>query len=443
MIREQFHTRIGFVLAAAGSAVGLGNIWGFPTQVANHGGAAFLLVYLLVVAILAVPALYTELSIGHQAQSNPVTALTNLSGEHSQAAAQLGRSVGVLNVIGAVLMLSFYHIVAGWMLANALGSLAQALALPSLGKFFLQSSLVRDVILVGLFILATGWVVSRGVEHGIEKWSRRLMPLLIVLLLTLIVLFALQPGAAEGFAHYLKPDFSGFSDPDLVVAAMGQAFFSLSIGLGGMMIYGSYLQRDAKLGRLTLSVAGLDTLVAFLAGLLIIPALFVATAQGMQVTQNGDFIGEAQLIFQLLPELFARLGTLGPWLGFLFFTLLCIAALTSTISCAEVPISYLMERRQQQRGQAMRWVVLSISLVALALLLWFEPLFNWTVTYVTAFQLPLSGLFYFIVLGWFWRKSNKLRTLAATHWRYRLLFWHLRLVCPLLLLWVFIDVALS
>ncbi|WP_417666174.1 sodium-dependent transporter [Pseudidiomarina sp.] len=441
-MRDSFHTRLGFILAAAGSAIGLGNIWGFPTQVANHGGAAFLLVYLVVIVVLAVPALYTELSIGHAAQANPVKALTVLSQTSRPITAASGKTIGYLNVIGAVLMLSFYHLVAAWMVAEGLTSLLTALNLTALTHWTDTPSILRDIILLLVFVAFTFGIVINGVQNGIERWARRLMPLLVVLLLGLIAFIGTLPGASDGFRAYLVPDFSSMWSADLIVSAMGQAFFSLSIGLGGMMIYGSYLSKGTRLGRLTWSVAALDTLVAFLAGLLIIPALYVAMAQGLSVTEGEQLIGEGRLIFQVLPDLFEQLGAAGAWLGFGFFALLSIAALTSTIATAEVPIAYAIETHQVSRRKAAGIIAGCISLIGCALVIWFEPLFTWVVTYVTQFQLPLSGLFYFIVLGWFWQRSNRVRELASTQWRYRLLFWHLRLVCPLLLAWVFVDVAL-
>ncbi|WP_127347158.1 sodium-dependent transporter [Pseudidiomarina mangrovi] len=440
-MRDSFHTRLGFVLAAAGSAVGLGNIWGFPTQVANHGGAAFILVYLAVVVLLAIPALYTELSLGQQAQANPVTALEQLSQTKHPIGPLAGRGMGYLNVLGAVLMLSFYHLVAAWMVAQGLAALATGLALPGAANWLANDSTGRDLLLLGLFISLTFSVVARGISNGIEAWSKRLMPLLVVLLLGLIVFIALQPGSAEGFRAYLVPDFSTLSDPNILVAAMGQAFFSLSIGLGGMLIYGSYLAPSTRLGRLTVSVAALDTVIALLAGLLIIPALYVAMAQGMTVTANGELIGEGQLIFQVLPELFSRLGNAGPWVGFAFFSLLSVAALTSTIAVAEIPLAYCIERHHLARPRAAGLLALLIMALATVLVYFFDPLFGWVVSYVTQFQLPLSGLFYFLVIGWLWTRSNRVRELASKQLRYRLLFWHLRLVCPLLLSWVFIDVA--
>lgn len=441
-MRDSFHTRIGFILAAAGSAIGLGNIWGFPSQAANHGGAAFLLVYLAVVVILAVPALYTELSIGHSAQANPVKALTELSTTRAPITAASGKAMGYLNVIGAILMLSFYHLVAAWMVAEGLTFLLGAIGLESLAQWTHTSSWLRDIVLLLVFVSLTFGIVINGVQNGIERWSRRLMPVLVVLLIGLIIYIASLPGAADGFRAYLVPDFNAMFSADLLVSAMGQAFFSLSIGLGGMMIYGSYLKKGTQLGRLTWSVAALDTFVAFLAGLLIIPALYVAMAQGLSVTEGEQLIGEGRLIFQVLPDLFDQLGSAGELLGFAFFALLSIAALTSTIATAEVPIAYAIETHPLNRRQAALIIAGLISTLGIALVVFFDPLFNYVVTYVTQFQLPLSGLFYFIVLGWLWQRSNRIRELAQGQLRYRLLFWHLRLVCPLLLAWVFVDVAL-
>ena len=441
-MRDSFHTRIGFILAAAGSAIGLGNIWGFPSQAANHGGAAFLLVYLAVVVILAVPALYTELSIGHSAQANPVKALTELSQTRAPITAASGKTMGYLNVIGAILMLSFYHLVAAWMVAEGLTFLLGAVGLDNFAQWTNASSWLRDIVLLLVFVSLTFGIVIHGVQNGIERWSRRLMPVLVMLLIGLIIYIATLPGAAEGFRAYLVPDFNAMFSADLLVSAMGQAFFSLSIGLGGMMIYGSYLKKGTQLGRLTWSVAALDTFVAFLAGLLIIPALYVAMAQGLSVTEGEQLIGEGRLIFQVLPDLFEQLGSAGEWLGFAFFALLSIAALTSTIATAEVPIAYAIETHPLNRRQAAFIIAGLISALGIALVVFFDPLFNYVVTYVTQFQLPLSGLFYFIVLGWLWHRSNRIRELAQEQLRYRLLFWHLRLVCPLLLAWVFVDVAL-
>ncbi|MCH2454954.1 MAG: sodium-dependent transporter [Idiomarina sp.] len=439
-MRDSFHSRIGFILAAAGSAVGLGNIWGFPTQVANHGGGAFLLVYLCVIFILAIPALYSELLIGHSAQANPVKSLTLLSGGKARP---VGRLMGYLNVLGSCLMLSFYHVVAGWMVVHALGFLAKGVGLTSVSEFLLNSSMPRDLIFTGLFLTATALVVFQGVEKGIERWSKRLMPTLVVLLVGLIIYMLTLPGASVGLERYLVPDFTQITNTSILVAAMGQAFFSLSIGLGGMMIYGSYLKPGAKLGRLSLSVAALDTFIAFLAGLLIIPALYAGIHLGVSVGEGTELVGEGQLIFAVLPELFNSMGVAGPFVAFAFFSLLSIAALTSTIAQAEVPVSYCIEERKLSRPVATAASLALIGVFSLLLILFFEPLFGWVVTAVTQFQLPLSGLFYLLVVGWLWRRSNHLKEIAAGSFGLTLLRWHIRYLCPVLMSIVFYHVALS
>ncbi len=439
-MRDSFHSRIGFILAAAGSAVGLGNIWGFPTQVANHGGGAFLLVYLCVIFILAIPALYSELLIGHSAQANPVKSLTLLSGGKARP---VGRLMGYLNVLGSCLMLSFYHVVAGWMVVHALGFLAKGIGLTSVSEFLLNSSMPRDLIFTGLFLTATALVVFQGVEKGIERWSKRLMPTLVVLLVGLIIYMLTLPGASVGLERYLVPDFTQITNTSILVAAMGQAFFSLSIGLGGMMIYGSYLKPGANLGRLSLSVAALDTFIAFLAGLLIIPALYAGIHLGVSVGEGTELVGEGQLIFAVLPELFNSMGVAGPFVAFAFFSLLSIAALTSTIAQAEVPVSYCIEERKLSRPVATAASLALIGVFSLLLILFFEPLFGWVVTAVTQFQLPLSGLFYLLVVGWLWRRSNHLKEIAAGSFGLTLLRWHIRYLCPVLMSIVFYHVALS
>lgn len=437
-MRESFHTRLGFILAAAGSAVGLGNIWGFPTQVANHGGGAFLLVYLLVIFVLAIPALYCEMLIGHHGRANPVRSLTQLS---EGKARPFGAVMGFLNVIGSCLMLSFYHIVAGWMVVHALGYLASAAELTTVAEFLLTSSLTRDLVFTALFLLTTGLVVLQGIENGIERWSKRLMPTLVVLLLGLIIYMSTLAGASKGFDTYLIPQFSQLTDPDIYLAAMGQAFFSLSIGLGGMMIYGSYLLPNAQLGRLSLSVAALDTAIAFLAGLLIIPALYAGIELGVEVTQGEQLIGEGQLIFAVLPQLFASMGDVGFYVGFAFFMLLSIAALTSTIAQAEVPVSYLKEEKNLNRRSATLVALSVIAVLSFTLVIFFDTLFGLVVNAVTRFQLPISGIFYLLVVGWLWHRSNHLQTIAKGNGWLTLLRWHLRYVCPILMTLVFINTA--
>ena len=438
--RDSFHSRIGFVLAAAGSAIGLGNIWGFPTQAANNGGGAFLFVYLIVTLLLALPALYAEVYIGNQAQKNPVSALTQACGKRFKNA---GRNAGIIGLIGAMMMLSFYSIVAGWMLAHALSALFELIGFSHIADWLATSSTLRNIIFTPVFILLSATIIHQGIHAGIERWSSRLMPILLIMLIGLIVYILQQEGASEGVALYLIPDFTQVTDPKLIISAMGQAFFSLSIGVGGMMVYGSYMKQGQGIGKLVVSIAALDTFIAFLAGLLIIPALFVAQHAGQEVFTNGHLIGEGQLIFQILPSLFSSMGSTGIIVALSFFTLLSIAALTSTISTTEVPVSYLVEDKNLTRNKATWLVSAAVLISSMTLVVFFDVLFGLVVQALTTILQPLMSLFYFIVIGWIWQRGNKLNDLAllSNNKSLKAFGCYLRYVCPILLFIVFVNVA--
>lgn len=438
--RDSFHSRIGFVLAAAGAAIGLGNIWAFPTQAANNGGGAFLLVYLIVTFLLALPALYAEIYIGNQAQTNPVSALTQSCGQRFK---KLGHSAGIIGIIGAMMMLSFYTIVAGWMLSHALASLTELLGLNELAQWLSTSSTLRNVIFTPIFIVLGAAIVHQGVHSGIERWSARLMPLLLLMLLGLIIYILQQEGAMTGVTLYLVPDFSQVMNPKLIISAMGQAFFSLAIGVGAMMAYGSYMPKGQSVGKLVISITLLDTFIAFIAGLLIIPALFVAQHNGQEVFVDGHLIGEGQLIFTILPTLFNSMGDIGLLVSFGFFALLSIAALTSTISSTEVPVAYLIEDKSMTRKRA-TWLISGVVFIASMLLVaFFEQLFGLVIQLLTTILQPLMSLFYFIVVGWLWRRGNQLTDIALLkkHLSLKLLGFYLRFISPVLLGIVFINVA--
>jgi len=312
-----------------------------------------------------------------------------------------------------------------------------------LSTWLASDSTLRNIIFTPVFILLGAAIIHQGVHKGIEKWSTRLMPLLLFMLIGLIAYILQQEGAIAGLKQYLIPDFTQITNPTLVISAMGQAFFSLSIGVGGMMIYGSYMQKDKDLGKLVLSIGALDTFIAFLAGLLIIPALFVAQHAGQQVFANEKLIGEGQLIFQILPTLFESMGNIGLIVATGFFSLLSIAALTSTISSTEVPVAYLVEEKAMTRKKA-TWLISAIVLTAsMTLIAFFDVLFGLVIQVLTTIIQPLSCLFYFLVVGWIWNRGNKLTDksrLAEDKW---LWIWgnYLRFVCPILLTIVFIHVA--
>ncbi|WKE64011.1 sodium-dependent transporter [Gallaecimonas kandeliae] len=439
MVKTQFSSRLGFVLTAAGSAVGLGNIWGFPTQAAQHGGGAFLLLYLLLVFALAYPALVAEMAIGRRGHQEPIADLGSLAGG-------LGRLTGVLGLLAVSAILSFYLIIAGWLLGYMGDAVLKLLGLdwPWLTHF----SLGRNLVLGSLFGLLTWYVVQRGLQEGIEKWSRRLMPALLVVLVVLACYVLTLPGGSEGLTAYLTPDPQKLKDPGLWLAATGQAFFSLSIGVCVMMVYASYLDRDASLPRLGLQVTLIDSGIAFLAGLLVLPAMYVAKAQGLQILDaKGQLISSDTLVFDLFPRLFDSLGAAGQLLSLGFFLLLTVAALTSTLSMLEVPTASLVARTGSSRRQA-SGLVLGAVLVLMALICWqFSWLFGLVVKVVTQYAQPLLGLMFCLFVGWLWRRDGLLKALAeedkafASSWFWRLWPSYVKLVCPLLILLVMIQSA--
>jgi NSS family neurotransmitter:Na+ symporter len=269
------------------------------------------------------------------------------------------------------------------------------------------------------------------------------MPLLLAMLIGLIIYILQQDGAMEGLALYLIHDFNQITNPKLIISAMGQAFFSLSIGVGGMMVYGSYIKKGQGIGKLVVSIAALDTLIAFLAGLLIITALFVAQHAGQQVFVDGHLIGEGQLIFQILPALFASMGSAGLVVSFAFFMLLSIAALTSTISSTEVPVAYLVEDKALSRHKATWLVSFVVLLASMTLVAFFDVLFGLVIQLLTTILQPLMSLFYFIVVGWIWKRGNQLNDISKlkANTKLRLFAFYMRYICPILLLVVFVNVA--
>jgi NSS family neurotransmitter:Na+ symporter len=342
--REQWGSRLGFILAAAGSAIGLGNIWRFPYVTADNGGGAFVVVYLLCIALICLPYLFAELALGRHSQKNPVGAI---------AAIKKGTPwvlVGGLCVLTGVFILSYYGVVAGW----ALGYIFKAFVAPAAESSAYFSSFVADastvIPLAGAFMLITILVVYGGVEQGIERWAKVLMPILLVLMLVVIFRAVTLPGAGEGLNFYLNPDFSKI-DSTVVLAALGQAFFSLSLGMGAMITYGSYLPKRENLLVSGGYVALFDTTIALLAGLMIFPALF---AMGMQPESGGP-----ALIFVVLPEVFAEMP-LGSFISAVFFVLLSIAALTSMVSLLEVVVSYFVDETSWSRAKSV-WVVGSFT----------------------------------------------------------------------------------
>jgi NSS family neurotransmitter:Na+ symporter len=443
-VRGEFSSRFGFIMAAAGSAVGLGNIWGFPTQTASNGGAAFVLVYLILAFCLAYPALMAELVIGRHGQANAVSSLQKLANNSVQK--KFAFLIGFGGIVCSSLILSFYAIVAGWMFSATSDPIASIAGLDSTSQWLNTQSLPRDLIFTSLFIILTISIISKGVENGIEKWSKRLMPALLSILALLIVYVLTQEGAMKGLKAYLVPDFNSLLDPQLLVSALGQAFFSLSLGTSVMIIYGSYISKRENLVSLGAYVTLIDVLIAFVAGLLIIPAMYVAQAQGVAIfSESGTLLSEDTLVFQVLPALFSSMGDIGYFVGFAFFALMSIAALTSSISMLEAPVSYAVERFSLGRVQA-TWIIGGIiSVISFTITFNFSALFGFVVSLTTQFSQPIIGMLCCIFVGWIWHRNSLLTEIkegyeeAESTLFWKIWPWYIKFVCPLAIAMVFIH----
>jgi NSS family neurotransmitter:Na+ symporter len=442
MQRGEFSSRLAFIFAASGSAVGLGNIWGFPTNAAENGGAAFLVMYLILAFLLAYPAMMAELIIGRHTRANMVNALQSIS--PGQSAKTIGKWTGVAGMVTAGLILSFYSIVAGWFLAFMLEPMTAVLGLATASNWLTEFSLLRNIGFAGLFILLTVMIISAGVEQGIEKWSSRLMPSLFLLMAGLILYVLTQDGALQGLRHYLVPDFSQITDPNLIVSAMGQAFFSMSLGVGTMLVYGSYIRADENLPVVGALVTLTDTSVAFLAGLLVLPAIFVAQHLGVTIyAESGNLIAGPDLIFQVLPALFNGMGGTGLLVALAFFVLMSIAAVTSSISMLEVPVSYAVEAHQVSRHRATWLIGLLVFAVSATICVNFDALFGLVITLTTERAQPLLSMMLCIFAGWVFYRNSILNELKnGSPEVEHSLFWkiwplYVRLFCPALILLTF------
>lgn len=333
--RGQWSSKLGFIFAAAGSAIGLGNVWRFPYVTGMNGGAAFVFVYLLCVLLIGLPYMYAEFALGRALQKNPVGAISSLK-PHSAWI-----WVGGLGIITGLFILSYYAVIAGWTFGYIFKMVVPNQI--SFGEFVANPWL--EIFLFAIFMIMTILIVYGGVQGGIEKWSMILMPLLFILLLVLIIYANWLPGSGKGLEFYLKPDFSKINGK-VFLAALGQAFFSLSLGMGLMVTYGSYLSKKDNLITSGFYVAMADTLAAFMAGLVVFPALFA---------MKQDPASGPGLVFNIFPAIFENMP-FGIIIGMIFFILLSVAALTSTISLLEVPTAFLVDEKGTARKIAV-WLV--------------------------------------------------------------------------------------
>ncbi len=440
--RGEFSSRIGFIMAAAGSAVGLGNIWGFPTQTASNGGAAFVLVYLVLAFSLAYPAFMAEILIGRYGQANAVTSLQKMSGKVWQK--RFGFLVGFGGIICAALILSFYGILAGWMMSYAIESIALLAGQQEVASWVVGSSIGRNLLFTVMFMFLTIIIIRKGVEQGIEKWSKRLMPMMIGLLILLIVYVLTLDGAAEGLNAYLNPDISRVLEPDLLLSALGQAFFSLSLGTSVMVIYGSYISKKENMVSIGAQVTLIDVSIAFLAGLLIIPAMYVAQHQGVQIFgEDGSLLEGATLVFTVLPTLFDSMGTVGLFVGFAFFVLMSIAALTSSISMLEGPVSYAVERHNIARETATTWIGFGILALSVTIVVNISFMLDLVAMISTQYGQPIIAMLCCVFAGWIWNRSELLAEIKEGNQEvehslfWKIWPWYIKFVCPVAIAAVF------
>ncbi len=441
-LHGQWSSRFTFILAVTGSAVGLGNIWKFPYLAGENGGGAFVLVYLLFVFGIGLPIMMAEILLGRRGRRNPVATMQILGEEESGH--PNWRYLGLIGVIGGFIILSFYSVIAGWAVAYifkaASGSFAGASA-ETLGAEF--GAFVANPLVIGfwhtLFMGITVFLVAKGVEKGLEKAVRFMVPALVLLLFVLLG-YAMNSGHfAEGLAFMFDPDFSRLTGSS-VLAAMGQAFFTLSVGMGAVMAYGAYLPQDASITKTSIAVVCADTSIAILAGLVIFPIVF---ANGLDPAEGPG------LIFQTLPLAFGQM-TGGTFFGVLFFLLLAFAALTSAISLTEPAVAWMVESYDMTRKMAAVRVGFIIWLLGFATVLSFSSLSDFRFWRGTLFDnldyltlnimLPLGGLGITVFASWVMCQNSSADELGHdAGWSYQAWRFLARYVAPVGVIVVFLN----
>ncbi len=443
--RGSFGSRVGIILATAGSAVGLGNIWRFPYMTGMNGGAAFILIYLACVFLLGIPGMVAEFVVGRSAESNAARAYGKLAGKTPW------RCIGYLGVFTSMIILGFYAVVAGWCLqylvAAVFGNLKGDTS--AVQQYFASFSANpwKPTLWAVAFVALTHLVVARGVREGIERASKIFMPALLFLLVVLIVASCMLPGAGKGVAFLFKPDFSKVTG-DVFLEALGQAFFSLSLGTACLCTYASYFTRQTNLLRSAVQIAFLDTIIAILAGLMIFPAAF-------SVGVNPD--SGPSLIFITLPNVFHEAFSAVPALGYviaiLFYALLSLAALTSTISMHEIGTAFFYEELGITRAKGAWVVTISCSIIAIlcslsngilsGLRVMGMNLLDMCDALTAQLLLPLGSLLTCLFVGWY--VPRKLVREQFTNWEtvsgrfFCLFIFAVRFICPVGIVLIFLN----
>ena len=442
--RANFGSRLGIVLATAGSAVGLGNVWRFPTMAGENGGAAFILIYILCVVVLGIPCMLNEFIIGRRAQANTARAYAKLAGGTPW------RLIGYFGVFTGFLIAGYYCVVSGWCLQYIVASVSGQLdgSPAAVEQYFadFSSNPWQPIVCLLVFFLITHWVIVRGVEKGIEKASKLMMPLLFILLIIIAIASCLLPNASEGISFIFKPDFSKV-DSNVLLGALGQAFYSLSLGMGCLCTYASYFSRDTHLTKSAVQIVSIDTLIAILAGLMIFPAVF---------SVGGKTDAGASLVFITLPNVFNQAFSAMPIVGhiiaLLFYLLLSVAALTSLISLHEVSTAFFHEELKISRRSGATIVTVLCSIIGIFCSLSFYnadislfgmslfDLFDFTTGQIF---LPLGGFLTCLFVGWYVPEhiiTEELTNQGTLSGRFVSLFlFCVRFVCPVCILLIFLH----
>ncbi len=397
--RGQWTSTFGFIMAAAGSQIGLGNLWKFPYLAGSNGGGAFVFVYLIIVLLVGFTLMLGEVLIGRHTQLGAVGAYKKLSKRWTW--------LGGLGVLAGFLILSFYSVVGGWVINYMVRSITGILGTADFGAFITGS--VEPILYHAIFMLINLVIVMAGISGGIERASKIMMPALFIMTIIVMIRSLTLDGAMEGVKFLLAPNFSVI-DGSVILAALGQVFFSLSLGMGCMITYGSYLGKDENLVKSSLATPLMDTAIAILAGLTILPAVF---AFGFDPSEGPG------LLFVTLPSVFSKMP-FGNFFAFIFFTLVFFAALTSAISLLEVTVAYLVDQFNWNRKKAtfaMTFVIFLIGAAAsLGLGIWDhitvlpgKDIFDSLDFTASNILLPLGGMLMSIFIGWFWGLDNAIR----------------------------------
>ncbi len=401
--REQWASKLGFVLAAAGSAIGLGNIWRFPYKAGQYGGGAFVVAYIVSVFIIGIPVMIAEFIIGRSAQKSPVGAFRVLRDS------KYWPLVGWLGLATGFVILSYYSVVGGWIIKYIVVSITSGFQTGTASANFTTflASPWQQVLWHAIFMFINILIVRGGISSGIEKWSKVLMPALLIILMILMINSLMTAGAGEGIRFLLKPDFSQLTRAGML-EALGHAFFSLSLGMGAMLTYGSYLDKNINISTSSLEIVILNTFYAIMAGLMIFPIVF---------TYNVNPNAGPGLFFITLPEVFARMPG-GQVVGLAFFLLVAFAAITSAISLLEVVVSFFIDELNWSRKKADYILGTVIFLVGIPSALSFNAWSGFTLfggknifdqldMLATNFMLPIGGLFIAVFAGWILTHGEK------------------------------------